>query len=120
MTKPALKSTDILLWGLVLLLFSAAIGGNLYFSYFPVIWRAVSIVGMLGVTVFLALQTVQGKKAWSFIRASRAELRQIIWPTRQETLQVTLIVTVLILLTSFVLWAIDSVLMRMMSWLTGA
>jgi preprotein translocase subunit SecE len=38
------------------------------------------------------------------------ELRKVVWPTRQETNQTTLIVVAVVIFMSLVLWALDTVL----------
>ena len=42
------------------------------------------------------------------IKDSRTEIRKVVWPTRQETVQTTFIVVVFVLLVALVLWALDS------------
>ena len=49
---------------------------------------------MLGTLV--GLQSAPGKTFWRFVQSSRIELRKVVWPNRQETLQVTLVVFVML------------------------
>jgi preprotein translocase subunit SecE len=46
-------------------------------------------------------------------------VRKVVWPTRQETLQTTLIVIVMVLIVGIVLWLFDLVLMGILRFLTG-
>jgi preprotein translocase subunit SecE len=43
----------------------------------------------------------------------------VVWPTRQETLQTTLIVMVMVLIVGIVLWLFDMVLLAILRFLTG-
>jgi preprotein translocase subunit SecE len=47
------------------------------------------------------------------------EVRKVVWPTRQETLQTTLIVIVMVLILGILLWLFDMVLMAILRFLTG-
>jgi preprotein translocase subunit SecE len=47
------------------------------------------------------------------------EVRKVVWPTRQETIQTTLIVMVMVFLLGVLLWLFDMVLMSILRFLTG-
>ena len=44
----------------------------------------------------------------------------MVWPTRQETMQTTLIVVVMVILVGIFLWLLDVVLLWAVSLLTGS
>jgi preprotein translocase subunit SecE len=54
-----------------------------------------------------------------FFGESRAELRKVVWPTREETMQTTLVVAVMVIVLSLVLWGMDGLLVWLIGWLTG-
>ncbi len=74
---------------------------------------------LLAIAIGIALLTYQGKQALNFARESRMELRKVVWPTYQETVQTTLFVAAMVLLLGLILWGIDSILMWLIGWLTG-
>ena len=47
---------------------------------------------------------------------SRTEIRRVVWPTRTETTQTTLIVLVAITIAALILWGLDS----LFGWATAA
>ena len=47
---------------------------------------------------------------WNLAKAARVEIRKVVWPTRQETTQTTLIVLGVVLLMALILWGLDSLL----------
>jgi preprotein translocase subunit SecE len=53
------------------------------------------------------------------MREARAELRKVVWPTRQETVQTTLIVVVMVVIVALILWALDAVFVRVINALIG-
>lgn len=54
-----------------------------------------------------------------FFNQVKAEARKVVWPTRQETTQTTLIVVAVVLLMSLLLWALDSLLGWLVSLIVG-
>ncbi|MDZ7810904.1 MAG: preprotein translocase subunit SecE [Arhodomonas sp.] len=53
-------------------------------------------------------QTAQGRRLLGLRRVRpRQELRKVVWPTRKETLQTTLIVIAMVLLVAVLLWLLD-------------
>ena len=42
-----------------------------------------------------------------FIRQVQAELRKVVWPTRQETIQTTLVIMVVVVILSILLGLVD-------------
>jgi len=69
--------------------------------------------------VFIALQTNKGRFAWGFVGGARTEVRKVIWPTRAETMQTTLMVVIMVILVGILLWIMDSFLLWAVKLLTG-
>jgi preprotein translocase subunit SecE len=65
------------------------------------------------------LTTTIGKSFMGFLAESRVEVRKVIWPTRQETVQSTMIVVALVFLVGLILWTLDAVLFWGITLLTG-
>lgn len=59
--------------------------------------------------------TAEGKRALVFAKDARLELIKVVWPSRQETIQITMIVMVMVVATGLVLWGVDS----LMTWAIG-
>ena len=69
--------------------------------------------------LLLAWQTQLGRATLSFILSSRNEVRKMVWPTRQETVQTTLFVIVTVLVVGVVMWLLDLALGWGLQFLTG-
>ena len=99
------------------------IGVGIYGFYYledQALWvRLLGLLAMVAVAVFVAVQTQVGRGVWSFAIESRNEVRKVVWPSRQETLQTLLVVFIAVLLTALFLWAIDSLLFMVVRSLTG-
>lgn len=113
------EAMNKLKWLTVILLLAAGLVANYYYS--QIAWPLRFLAWLLGLPVvaLIAFQTQQGKLALNFIREARVELRKITWPTRQETVQTTFIIAVMVVILSIALWGIDGVLMWLIGWLTG-
>jgi preprotein translocase subunit SecE len=60
-----------------------------------------------------------GRELWHFMRASRLELRKVVWPTRHETGVTTLVVFVFVIVAGVFFWALDLLLAWATRVLTG-
>ena len=86
---------------------------------YPLAVRWGIVLVSLGAAAFVALQSAQGRAFWQFVQGSRIELRKVVWPTRQETLQTTLVVFVAILAMGVFFWILDWALGSVTRALTG-
>lgn len=118
-TQKGAKRVDAFKWLLVAALLLAAILGNYYFRDVSLPLRALVVVIMIAVAVGLASLTIKGRQTANFAREARTEVRKVVWPTRQETLQTTLIVAVVTAIMSLILWGLDGILVRLVSFITG-
>jgi preprotein translocase subunit SecE len=101
------------------LLLVAGIGGFYYFEGYSTLLRVLGLLAVAGMAVAVALTSVPGRQIWAFAVAARTEVRKVVWPTRQETIQTTLIVFAMVLLVGIILWLFDMVLMAIVRSVTG-
>lgn len=101
---------DSLKWVVVILLIVAGIGGNMYYSDQSLLYRSLGLVAIALTAAFLAIQTASGAAFWVLAKEARTEIRKVVWPTRQESTQTTLIVLAFVLLMSLILWGLDTLL----------
>lgn len=112
-------SHDWAKWLIVTFLLVAGIVVTYYYSSQPWPIRVLGWLFLFGVIAGVSSQTRLGKLAINFASESRMELRKVFWPTRQETLQTTLFVAVMVVVLALILWGADAVLMWLIGWLTG-
>ena len=101
---------DGLKWGFVAVLVAAGVYGNFYFSSESLLLRVAGLFVLAIVAGVVALQTVKGDAFWTLLKEAKTEIRKVVWPTRQETVQTTLIVVVVVLIMGLILWGLDSLL----------
>ncbi|CAH0993223.1 Protein translocase subunit SecE [Sinobacterium norvegicum] len=110
---------DIVKWVLVSAIVVAGVVGNTYFSDESLLYRVLALLVMGGVSLVVALQTAKGAALWDLIKESRVEIRKVVWPSHQETLQTTFIVVAVTLIMALILWMLDSLLGMIISKIIG-
>ena len=99
---------NYLLWIIGLILIGGAVYGNSYYAMEPLLYRVIGVLVILILSLLVILRTNEGKEALTLILDSRKEIRRVVWPTRTETTQTTLIVIAAITFMGLVLWGLDS------------
>ena len=75
-------------------------------------------IGVIAAAAVFALSPT-GRRFWQFILDSRVELRKVVWPSRQETLQTTAVVFGFIVIAGLFFWLLDVLLAWAMRLLSG-
>lgn len=110
---------DALKWLVVLLLVAVGVVGNSVYSDQSLLYRVVALLVLAVVAGLVALTTAKGKAFFALFKDAKNEIRRVVWPTRQETLQTTAMVVVVVLLIGLFLWGLDSLLAWMVSSVIG-
>ncbi|MGC9457203.1 MAG: preprotein translocase subunit SecE [Halothiobacillaceae bacterium] len=111
-----LDSAKLLVAVLVLI---AGIAGFYWISSEPLFIRIALMIAAVAVALGITYTTAVGKGLWRFAVDSRAEVRKMVWPTRNEALQTTLVVFLLVILIGLFLWLVDSLLAWIVRSITG-
>lgn len=110
---------DLLKWLVVAALVIVGVVGNQYFSAEPILYRVLALLVIAALAGVIALQTSKGQAFWVLAKEARVEIRKVVWPTRQETTQTTLIVVAVVLIMALLLWGLDSLLGWLVSLIVG-
>ena len=102
---------------------AALVGVGLYSHYHfadqPLVVKLLGWLLLAGFALWIASTTEAGQRGLVFVTEAKQELKKIVWPTRQETGQASLLVLVMVTLCSLFFWAVDSILLRLVAWITG-
>lgn len=118
-SKQESVQSDWLKWLTIFILLLAGLVANHYYSDFSLLERLVGWMVLLGMMGGVAFRTTKGQWAVTFIRDARLELRKIVWPTREETIQTTLVVALMVTILALFLWGVDAMLVWLIGWMTG-
>jgi len=110
---------DIVKWLVVFVLVAIGVVGNYLYSAESLLYRVLALVALAIVAAVVALQTDRGRRFSRLLREAKVEIRKVVWPTRQELTQTTLIVIVFVLVLALILWGMDSVISLIVSGLIG-
>ncbi|EOW9268979.1 TPA: preprotein translocase subunit SecE [Vibrio cholerae] len=113
------NAVDTLKWVATFVLLVAAVVGNYLYGELSVVARAAGVIVLIAAALGVAATTTKGKEAIVFARESRMEVRKVVWPTRQETMQTTLIVLAVSIVMALALWGIDGIMVRLVAFATG-
>jgi len=98
---------DTLKLGLALLILIAALVGFYFYADESLLYRVIGLLVAVGISVAIALQTAKGREIWSYFHDAQIEVRKVVWPTRQETIQTTLLVIGMVVIVAIILWLLD-------------
>jgi preprotein translocase subunit SecE len=72
-----------------------------------------ALVGGFAVAFIVAAISTDGKRFFAYAKESVAEAKKVVWPSRKETTQMTLIVFAFVVIMSLFLWSAD----KLIEWL---
>ena len=101
------NSLDTVKLALALAMLLAGVVAYQYYAEAPRLMRVGGIVLDVLLALGLASQTDRGRQVVGFVRDAQIEVRKVVWPTRQETVQTTVVVMIVVVVFAFLLWLLD-------------
>ena len=115
--QSSLLDTVKLIGSVVILL--VGIFSYYYLIQISILFRVLMVLASAVVSLVIFFQTQRGKVLWEFFQSSRIEIKKVIWPTKQETLQTTLTVFVFVLIMGIFFWLLDFLLLFLTTAITS-
>ena len=84
--------------------------GFYIYSEQPLLYRVLGLLVLVAIGAGIGLTTARGKSLAIFMQGARTEVRKMVWPTRVETMQTTLLIFVAVILVGLFLWLLDTFL----------
>jgi len=107
MADNAASSLDKVKFAFALSLVVAGLVGYYWLAEYPAIVRVASVLAGLLLGGLVAWFTASGRVFYSFAQESVDEARKVVWPTRKETMQTTLVVFALVVVLGLFMWIVD-------------
>jgi preprotein translocase subunit SecE len=117
--ETASKMQDTLKWLVATVLLGAALIAFYYYGEESLLLRVIGLLIVAGAVAAIAFTTDKGRATWEFMREARTELRKVVWPTRKETTQTTMVVIGVVAIVAIFLWLIDGILSWIVRLLLG-
>jgi len=98
------------------------LGGVVAFYIFAdqsLLVRVLGLLVVVAISVGIALTTEVGRASWGFLKDARTEARKVVWPTRKETTNTTLLIMAGVVIVGIFLWLLDMGLLALVQMLTG-
>ena len=111
---------DLAKWIGAFVILAGGVAGFYYWSDESLLLRVIALLVLSAAALFVTVQTEKGRAAWDFVRESHTEVRKVVWPTRKETTQTTLIVIAMVGLVAIIMWILDGLLAWLVKLLLGA
>jgi preprotein translocase subunit SecE len=90
-----------------------------WFADASILLRVLGLVAGLVAGIVIAFQSSQGRELWQFIQGSQVEIRKVVWPTQQETINTTLVVIVFTIVMAAFFFLVDFLLLNITQFFTG-
>ena len=113
------SSLDTVKLGLAVAVLLAGVVGFYYYADQSLLYRVLGLVALAVLAVGITLTTALGHNTWEFLQESRTEVRKMVWPTRTETVQTTLIVIAMVIIVGIFLWLLDMLLAWLVRFVIG-
>jgi preprotein translocase subunit SecE len=110
---------DKIKWAAAVLLLVGGVGGFYHFAEYSMLMRVPALLAVAVVCVVVILQTAAGGQMVGFFREANIEVRKVVWPSRKETTQTTLVVMAMVVSVALFLWLLDMFLLWAVKLLTG-
>lgn len=106
------------------LVIAALVLGGAFFAFYALsdmalVFRVLGLLVAVVMAGFVAAQSTMGGEAVAFTRGAVVEVRKVVWPTRKETVQTTMMVMAMVVLVGIILWVFDWFLTWGVKLLTG-
>lgn len=110
---------DLVKWLIVVALLIAAVLGNGYYAELGLLYRVLGVLALALAATGVALTTQRGRKFNLYRKEAWTELRKVIWPTRTETTQTTLLVLAVVILVALIMFFFDMLISFLIGLVVG-
>jgi preprotein translocase subunit SecE len=117
--KVGRPSTDAVKFGASAVLTALGVMAFYYLADSGRLLRLLALLAPLGAAVAIALLTGPGQQLIAFGRDTQVEVKKVVWPSRQETIQTTGVIIAIVVVTALFLWILDMLLGGFTRWLLG-
>jgi preprotein translocase subunit SecE len=104
---------------LALLLLIAGFAGFYLLADQALVLRILAVLAGAIAAVGVLWTSTTGQEAFAFAQEAAVETRKVVWPSRKETIQTTVVVFVMVVVMALFLWIVDIGFLWMVKMLMG-
>ena len=104
------NKNDLIKWILASIIFIGSLFAFYYLDQYPIIYRVLGLIGAVILDFAILFNTEKVKRLRVFTYDARVELKKVVWSTKAEVIQTTVIVFVVVIIMSVLLWLLDKLL----------
>ena len=104
------NKNDLVKWILASIIFIGSLFAFYYLDQYPIIYRVLGLIGAVILDFAILFNTEKVKRLRVFTYDARVELKKVVWSTKAEVIQTTVIVFVVVIIMSVLLWLLDKLL----------
>ena len=104
------NKNDLIKWILASIIFIGSLFAFYYLDQYPIIYRVLGLIGAAILDFAILFNTEKVKRLRVFTYDARVELKKVVWSTKAEVIQTTVIVFVVVIIMSVLLWLLDKLL----------
>ncbi len=109
---------NLLFWILGIIIAVFSVYNQKYIKYDHIfIQFIITLTSVFIASFFILRKTSKGLYFSKYWLGSVAELKKVNWPSKKETIQVTITVLVMVMVVGLILWTVDSILIKLVAWL---
>ena len=112
------SSFDSIKWILTIVALAGAVYANHSLVDGSILIRVAVIIALIVVGMAIGFSTAKGKAGLAFAKEAKIEARKVVWPTRAETIQTTIIIVIAVSIVSLMLYGMDFLLVNIVGFLT--
>lgn len=102
-----------------LLLVALGVAGFYLLEAQPLVVQILAFIAGIVAALVVMSTSPTGKQAISYVGDSIAESKKVVWPSRQETIQMTLVVLVMVVIMAIFLAFVDIGFAHLVNWVMG-
>jgi preprotein translocase subunit SecE len=110
---------DMFKWLIIFALLGGVVAADMIYDDVSALYRVSGALVGVVLAGLIAASTFKGRTFLAFAKESRNEARKVVWPTRQEATQTTIIVLIATAVVSLILYLLDMVIVKLVSFVTG-
>ena len=113
------NTNDIIIWCLIILITASSFYFFYFFPGYLFITRMMALLASFFFSFILVIYTKLGLFCWNYTKEAFKEVHLITWPSNKDTMQMTLVISGLVILMGILLCLVDAIFFNFIRWVAN-